>query len=101
MTVQLVRMAAKEIAGAYYDLERSPQFRKNFPDQRLYVRLRWPHFVEEARKQLSGMLGNSMTPDHQKREIYEALIEDKRRQDTARARDLRTLHQADLEPVED
>lgn len=88
-----VRAVAKEFAGIFYDgalqmregdesMQRSEQFRKNFPSQREYVRTQWPYFLVPAREHMTTMLTMAGVADYMKEEIYEGLLEDhqKRRQ---------------------
>jgi hypothetical protein len=76
----MVRRTAKDIAGAFYEENRSERFRKFWPDQKEYIARNWPDFVEEARGALAGLLADKGTAEHIKEEIYEALQEDNRRQ---------------------
>ena len=80
MTVMLVRRTAKDIAGAFYEQNRTDRFRKFWPDQDQYIARNWPDFVEEARSTLAGLLGQKTTSEHLKREIFDALQEDNERQ---------------------
>lgn len=78
MTSQLIRLQAKEIAGAEYDKLRvigSARFAKENPDQRRYVAEHWPHFVDAARKNLTQYMMQTTTPEDQKQVIFEALLE--------------------------
>ena len=70
----LIRKTARDIAGAFYEGNRSDTFRKNYPDQYVYIELQWPAFVATAREILTDMLGNGSVSDHEKEEIYNALI---------------------------
>lgn len=80
MTVQLIRLTAKDLAGAFYEEDRSDRFRKLWPDVRQFTARNWPNFVPMARAILTGMLDpHSNTVQSLKDEIYEALIEDHRR----------------------
>lgn len=79
MTQQLVRRTAKDMCGAFYEENRSEQFRKNWPNQRDYIGYNWPSFVEIARGVLASMLADKSTSQHQRDEIYAAIVEDRRR----------------------
>ena len=83
MTVQLIRRTAKDMAGAYYEMQRTDRFRKYWADQKVYIRECWPHFVVSARDTLTHMLTLSTTPAHVKQEIYEALVEEHNRGQSA------------------
>ena len=94
MTEQTVRSVAKEIAGAFYDQNRTPGFRQAFPTLKAFNRGQWHqpdgsikayrpgwlHFVEPARRRLAQMLGDPATSDYVKNAIFNALIEDRNRQ---------------------
>lgn len=72
----LLRRTAKEMAGVFYDGNRSAAFRALFPSQRLYVREHWPEFVKQARDTLLEMLNSPTTSEHFKRAIYDAVTGD-------------------------
>lgn len=90
---QTVRMMAKELAGKFYEGERSQGFRKAFPTFRHYMRGQWVqadgsikldkpgwlHHVALARKMLAAMLGKSNVHDNLKWPIYQAIIDDRER----------------------
>lgn len=75
MTVQLVRLMAKEIAGIYYDQERNDVFRIMNPVQDAYVAKNWPHFVDLARQALVLSLQDATVPEYKKDQIMDALRE--------------------------
>lgn len=76
MTTQLIRMMAKEVAGAFYEgHQRSLRFRVENPDQDAFVAQHWPHYVDEAKKALVQLMTQENTPQHQKDAIAEELIE--------------------------
>jgi hypothetical protein len=83
MTVMMVRRTAKDLCGAFYEMNRTDRFRKFWPDQKQYIARNWPDFVEEARTSLAGLLGQSTTPDYLKRQIFEALEDDNERTQSA------------------
>lgn len=73
----LIRRTAKEMAGVFYDEQRTEEFRKTFPKQRDYVRLCWPDFVKVAREVLISMLSpTSGISEHMRMEIYSKVIGD-------------------------
>ena len=110
MTERTVRSMAKELAGAFYEDNRSPGFRAAFPTFTHYMRGQWVqsdgsikayrpgwlHHVDQARKILALMLGK---PDAQvspvmKERIFDALIEDRDRQFKAeQQKTAKKLHQ--------
>ena len=98
MTTQLIRMMAKEIAGAFYDgHQRSLRFRTENPDQDTFVSQHWPHYVQAAKGALTDLLVRPDTPQHQKDAIEAELIEDFNRSQGSNARE---VLQVDLSPRE-
>ena len=89
MTTQLIRMMAKEVAGAFYDgHQRSLRFRAENPDQDAFVNQHWPHYVQEAKKALTALMVRPDTPQHQKDAIEAELIEHFNRSQSGHARDV-------------
>jgi hypothetical protein len=91
---QLIRMTAKELAGAFYEQSmRSPMFRRAFPTVRDFLRghahrrdgsieyqdPNWLQFVDLAKTMLVKQLVAKETSQHIKDAIEEALIENARR----------------------
>lgn len=98
MTSQLIRMQAKEIAGIFYEeSQRSLRFRQENPDQDAYVAANWPHFVDIGISNLTRVLQDQTTPQHQKDVIYEELCEHWERSQRPSARE---VLQATLAPRE-
>lgn len=99
MTTQMVRMMAKEVAGAFYEgHQRTLRFRRQWPVQGDFVAKSWPHFVDIARGALAAMLAQENVPEHRKQAIMDELIEDHNRQlNNPRAMD---VIQATLDPRE-
>lgn len=107
-TNQTIRSMAKEMAGIFYEGNRSPGFRKAFPTFKHYMRGQWVqddgsikayrpghlHHVALARKMLSQMLGQANVHDNLKWPIYQAIIDDRER---AMRPSAKKLHQAGLE----
>ncbi len=105
---QTIRSMAKELAGRFYDDNRTPGFRKAFPTFKAYMRGQWHqvdgsikayrpgwlHHVGLARKLLAQMLGRADVHENLKMPIYEALIDDRERSLRPSAK---KLHQAGLE----
>ena len=79
MTVMLIRRVAKDLAGADYEEDHSPRFRKLWPDVKTFIGRAWPMYVEAARAVLTSMLNRKDVPQSQKDEIADALIEDNNR----------------------
>ena len=89
MTTQLIRMMAKEVAGAFYDgHQRSLRFRVENPDQDAFVNQHWPHYVDEAKKALVELMMRPDTPQHQKDAIEDELIEHFNRSQSPNAREV-------------
>lgn len=93
MTERTVRSMAKELAGKFYEGNRTPGFRKAFPTFRHYMRGQWVqpdgsikiyrpgwlHHVVLARQMLTLMLGRKDIHENVKERIYDALLEDRNR----------------------
>lgn len=102
MTVQLIRHQAKELAGAFWEADRTERFRNFYPDVRQFIGRHWPDFVPAARNLLVDCLSRKDLSDRLKTEISDALIEDNRRAVRAPAHDrhrmlLRQDHPGQLE----
>lgn len=65
---------AKEMAGCFYELERSDVFRITWPSQDEYVRIKWPHFVSGVRQAYAELLGAPNVAEDEKERMYEALV---------------------------
>ena len=92
MTHPLIRSTAKELAGAFYEQNRSERFRYAFPTVEAYlggwqrvsegrvkkIAAGWMHHVVLARRLLVEMLKqpDARVTQHMKDQIAEALIED-------------------------
>lgn len=70
---KLIKHTAKEIAGAFYDMNRTEQFRQRAGTQRQFVRRYWTDHVPVAIDCLTGVLALPGTSEHEKLEIYDAL----------------------------
>lgn len=107
-TNQTIRSMAKELAGVFYEGNRSPGFRKAFPTFKAYMRGQWHkpdgsitayrpgwlHHVNLARQVLASMLGNMNVHDNLKQAIYQAIIDDRERSAKSGAK---KLHQVGFE----
>ena len=92
MTEKTIKDVAKELAGAFYEDNRSDAFRKTFPTLKAYMRGQWHqpngditinkpgwmYHIDLARKILVTMLGlpDSRVAPVLKERIYDALIDD-------------------------
>ncbi|UIY28708.1 hypothetical protein LZK73_18430 [Neorhizobium galegae] len=72
---ELVRHTAKEVAGAFYDMNRTERFRQQAGTQRRFVRQCWKDHVQTAVDLLTSLLALPGTSDHEKAAIYDALTE--------------------------
>ena len=75
MTHQRIVSDAKEMAGCFYDQERSETFRRTWPSQEEYVDMKWAHFVPAVREVYSELLGRPNIDPAEKEAMYEALID--------------------------
>ncbi len=94
MTVQLIRLLAKNMAGSFFEGQtqfirgelhqhpdspgRSERFRKLAGHQKKFISEHWTEFVPAARKQLIEMLAMPQYNAHIKAEIYDALLSDQK-----------------------
>lgn len=67
---------AKEMAGCFYENERSDTFRATWPRQMEYVETKWHHFVAGVREVYAELLAHPNVDEEQKERMYEALIAD-------------------------
>ena len=72
--IKVIYDLAKEIAGEFYDMNRSDKFRINWPDQDEFAASEWKSFVESARILLTQMLTKQEVPTSDKDRIAQALI---------------------------
>ena len=90
MTERTIRSLAKELAGIFYENERSKKFRNTFPTLKSYMRGQWHHpsgeikidkpgwmyHLDMARKILLAMLSDNRVSETMKERIYDAWIEE-------------------------
>lgn len=76
MTHKMIKHDAMELAGAFYELNRTDVFRKLNPNQDAYVRKEWPHFVEDVRNAYVACLSDPRTTELMKEKCADALIAD-------------------------
>jgi hypothetical protein len=72
---ELIKKTAKEIAGCFYDGNRSEQFRQGAGTQDHFVKRQWKHYVPAAVTNLAELLALPGFPEDQKLVIYEAITE--------------------------
>jgi hypothetical protein len=65
---------AGEIAGQFYDMDRSEKFRLNWPSQDNFVDANWKSFVEAARSLYAQRLGDPKTPPEEARKMHLAIV---------------------------
>lgn len=61
-----IRNTAYEIAGSFYDQNRSPKFRECAPDQDTFAIIFWPQFVNMAIECLVTAMTMRGIPEHEK-----------------------------------
>lgn len=109
-----IRAQAKELAGVFYEDNRSPGFRKAFPTLKDYMKGHWHqpdgriklftpgwhHHVALARKTLAIMLGqpDSRVSPAMKERIFNALIEDREKTYQSGNKSIGKVHQIGTEP---
>ncbi len=100
MTEQTIRSMAKELAGTFYEDNRSPAFRATFPTLKDYMRGQWHingdivmnkpgwiYHIDLARKVLGSMLSkpDAVVSPLMKERIYEALLDEHERASKTKA----------------
>lgn len=73
--VTLIRKTAEEVAGAFYDMNRSETFRMHAGSQDAFVKAAWKDHVQAAVDLLTTLLSMPGTTGHERDEIYDALTE--------------------------
>src|SRR5476649_829651 len=101
MTERTIRMMAKELAGIFYEDNRSPAFHRTFPTLKAYMRGQlhqngdvilnkpgWMYHIDMARKLLGAMLSqpDAKVSPLMKQRIYEALLEEHERSTAPQAK---------------
>jgi hypothetical protein len=81
MVHQVVKKTAQELAGAFYEWQathtaRANEFYAAYPSLDAFVRRDWPNFVRAAKECLADQLKDPAVSEIEKRDIYEALIND-------------------------
>ena len=65
---------AREVAGVFYDMNRSEKFRTNWPNQDRFVATNWKTFVEATRQIYAARLGDLKTPPAEARKMHLVLV---------------------------
>ena len=65
---------ASEVAGGFYEMNRSEKFRTNWPNQDRFVATNWKTFVEATRQIYAARLGDPKTPPAEARKMHLALV---------------------------
>ena len=65
---------ASEVAGEFYEMNRSEKFRTNWPNQDRFVATNWKTFVEATRQIYAARLGDPKTPPAEARKMHLALV---------------------------
>lgn len=71
---ELIRKTAEEITGAFYEMNRSEQFRQKVGTQRRFVRQCWKDHVNVAIDLLSALLAEPGRDEREKEQIYDAIV---------------------------
>jgi hypothetical protein len=81
VAIRSIEGLAREIAGCFFEGERSQRFRKKWgtsdKSQQRYINQHWQTFIKPARQMLSQRLGDPSVPETEKERIYHALIADR------------------------
>ncbi len=72
--IKVIYDLAREIAGEFYDMNRSDKFRTNWPNQEEFAKSEWRSFVVSARTMLTEILTRDNVPVKEKDKIAQALI---------------------------
>ena len=75
MTHKRIVHDAKEMAGEFYERDRSVTFRRTWPSEKEYVNTKWTHFVKPVREVYAELLGMPNVADDEKEAMYEALLD--------------------------
>lgn len=65
---------AKEFAGVFYEQNRTPKFRVNWPVQDVYVAAEWRTFIAAVRAMYSERMGSPKTPPDLAKRLYLAIL---------------------------
>ena len=65
---------AREVAGEFYDMNRSTKFRTNWPNQDRFADCNWKTFVETTRQMYAERLGDPKTSPEDARKMHLALV---------------------------
>ncbi len=72
--IRIIYDKARDLAGEFYDNDRSDKFRANWPSQDEYAKCNWKSYVEEARSQLVARLADPHYPITEKNKIWSAIV---------------------------
>jgi hypothetical protein len=72
--IKMLCNAAKQKAGEFHGMERSPKFRANWPNQNLYAESEWRNFMEAAREMYANRLADPLTPPADARKMHLAIV---------------------------
>ena len=70
----MLRHDAEQVAGEFYDLERSEKFRLNWPNQDEFVQSEWKNFVAAVRLMYTERLGDDLTTEADKQKMFKAIV---------------------------
>lgn len=100
MTERTIKEMARELAGAFYEDNRSVAFRRTFPTLKAYMRGQWHqmdgsivinkpgwmYHIDLARKLLANMLSRREIAEPMKERIYKALLDEHERATSSSAK---------------
>ena len=72
--IRIIYDLARDLAGEFYDKDRSEKFRNNWPSQDEYAKASWKSFVEEARAKLVAQLNDPHKSVREKNIIWSAIV---------------------------
>lgn len=71
----LIRKTAEEIAGAFYEGNRSERFRSGAGSPKNYIRRHWKDHISVTIQCMARLLGQPGFSDEEKERIHEAIVE--------------------------
>lgn len=72
--IKMLCSDAKQVAGVFHGMNRSPKFRRNWPNEYVYADANWRTFMEATRKMYAARLGDPKIKPEEARKIHLALV---------------------------
>lgn len=91
--IKMICNDAKQVAGEFHNMNRSPKFRANWPNEYVYADANWRSFMEATRKMYAAKLGDPKTKPEDAHKIHLALV-----LETMTAKDAEKDNRLQLEP---